>query len=156
MTIFSKAKLMNFKSFLSLCISLLLMSQITFGQVVKPKKTMTPEQIGTFLKEAQKKKWQVTVKTSTKTFSGTIRDLNVGSDIFLEDAHPLLAGPCGIEVNKKWPIPVDLKDIIFAEKRNMLALGLRSTGEISFSAVFIAIGLVATPIIAVSDAIKKN
>ena len=54
------------------------------------------------------------------------------------------------------PIPVDLKDIIFAEKRNMLALGLRSTGEISFSAVFIAIGLVATPVIAVSDAIKKN
>lgn len=117
---------------------------------------MTPEQIETFLKKAQKKKWQVTIKTSTETFSGTIRDLNVGSGIFLEDAHPLLAGPCGIEVNKKWPIPVDLKDIIFAEKRNMLALGLRSTGEISFSAVFIAIGLVATPVIAVSDAIKKN
>jgi hypothetical protein len=146
---------MNFKSFLTLCISLLLMSQITFGQIVKPKKTMTPQQIEAFLKKVQKNKWQVTVKTLTGTSSGMISSLN-GSDMLLEDAHPLLAGPCGVYVNKKWPFPVDLKEIVFAEKRNMLELGLRSSGEISFSAVFISIGLVVTPIIAVTDAIKKN
>lgn len=75
------------KTILTLCVSAWLMLQPAFAQIAKARKAMTPEQIEAFLKEAQKKDWQVTVKTKTETFSGKINDVWAGERVSVVALH---------------------------------------------------------------------
>jgi small nuclear ribonucleoprotein (snRNP)-like protein len=147
---------MNFKSILTLCVSALLMLQPAFAQIGKAKKVMTPEQIEAFLKEAQKKKWEITIKSSNKTISGKINSLDTNGIVSLTDTHPLLIDACVLvpEFNQKSIDSVDFKGITHVGKRNLLTLGLRSAGEISLSSLSMAMFAAALPILATSNAIE--
>ena len=139
---------MNSKSILTkflLTVSVLLMLQPAFAQIAKSKKAMTPEQIEACLKEAQKKGWQVTIKTKTETVSGKIAYIWTGERVSIVDVHPMLAGPCGLEINAKAEKWFPLQNIVSVGKRNLFLLGLRNTGEVSASVGFIAAVLPFAP-----------
>jgi hypothetical protein len=145
---FRKAKRMNSKSILTkitLVVSVLLMLQPAFAQIGKSKKAMTPEQIEAFLKVAQKKGWQVTVKTQAQTFSGKVDYVWAGERVSIVDLHPMTMGPCTLEINAKTEKTILLQDIISVGKRNLFLLGLRNTGEVSASVGFIALALPFLP-----------
>lgn len=151
---------MNFKSILTktiftFCVSVLLMLQPSFAQIGKAKNATTPEQIEAFLKEAQKKGWQVTVKTKAESFSGKVNYVWTGERVSVVDLHPMTLGPCAPELNTKTEKAIPLQDIVSVGKRNLFLLGLRNTGEVSATVGFIAIALPFAPIALIAAASNK-
>jgi small nuclear ribonucleoprotein (snRNP)-like protein len=152
---------MNHKSILTkliAVISIFLLLQPAFAQIAKPKKTMTAEQIEAFLQEAQKKKWEITIKSPNATISGKISSFDTNGSVFLTDTHPVLLDACVPvpEFNQKSTDSIHFKEITQVGKRNLLTLGLRSAGEISLASLSMAIFVAALPVIATTEAMKKH
>lgn len=141
---------------LSIFIAAALLLQPIQAQTPAKPKTMTQDQILAFLREAQKKGQQVTIKTHKGQFNGRVHILLSGEQITLADKrYSFLVGPCGAEGPGYSYKDVLLTDIVSVEKRNLPLKVLNNIGEasltLSSSAVFLAVGF---PVFAVQSALR--